>query len=910
MTQSRLISREPPFPPKDTPLREDVRRLGALVGEVIREQGGEALFHRVEDARRTAIARREGDPQAEAGLDRLIEHPSAAEVAELVRAFSTYFQVVNIAERVHRIRRRRDYARDSARPQPRSVADTINQLREQGVRFEQLGELLNELSVEPVMTAHPSEATRKTLLEKHRRIAQALLDQLDTSLPPERREELLQGIRDEVTAAWQTSEHSRQRPTVADELENVLYHVADVIYRVTPYFYEALEAALANAYGPEAEGVQIPTVLRFASWVGGDMDGNPNVTAETIRESLARHRSVAVRLYLEELADLYQKLSQSESRAGFDPRLLERCREYGARFPQVLESVPSRHTDMPYRVFVRLIGARLRALRAQTSGAYEAPEEFSGDLRLVAGSLEANRGKHAGWRTVTRLIRRADTFGFHLLTLDVRQDSAVHRSVAGRGLGIEGWEDLPAAERTERLKQALGGKLTPPVALDGSGEATLEVFRAIGECRRLYGPRAIGPYIISMAEDVDDVLSVILLARWAGLSDEQDGVPLDIAPLFETGADLRRAAGVMERLLADPLYRGHLGVRHGRQIVMVGYSDSNKDAGPAASRWLIQRAQEELAAVTRQAGVELTVFHGRGGTPGRGGGKTYRGILAAPPQAVRGRLRVTEQGEVISEKYSLGEIALRNLEQAASAVMLASETSPEQSDPPARWREVMDAAVDRSREAYHALVHEQPGFFEYFRSATPIDVIERMPIGSRPPSRRAAKGIRDLRAIPWVFSWTQSRHLLPGWFGVGSGLEAAIASHGEETLAEMMREWRFLRAFIDDVELSLAKADMTIAARYATLSGPEGAAVFDRIRSEYDRTVECVLRLKSATDLLSEDLALQRSIRLRNPYVDPMSFLQADLLRRWRAAGRPDDDNFHALMATVTGIARGLQNTG
>ncbi len=444
---------------------------------------------------------------------------------------------------------------------------------------------------------------------------------------------------------------------------------------------------------------------------------------------------------------------------------------------------------------------------------------------------------------------------------------------------------------------------------DEESARTLEVFRAAGDCLRNYGSRAIGPYIISMAQGADDVLSVLLLARWAGLADADGVVPLDIAPLFETVDDLERGPDILAELLDDRVYRKHLDTRGHHQQVMIGYSDSNKDSGIAAARWALHQAEERLVAVAESRRLDLTLFHGRGGTISRGGGRTHTAALAAPRGAVRGRLRVTEQGEIINAKYGLRGIAIRTLEQAASSVAEATLRDGG-TPPPAPWRKAMDDIAEDSRRTYRALVHEDPGFYPYFRQATPIDVIERMNIGSRPASRRQMQGIRDLRAIPWVFAWTQTRAILPGWYGVGTALEAAIARHGEAVLRDMFGDWLFMRAMLDDLEMVLAKCDMGIARRYAELADEPLQRYHEAIAAEYRRTVDLVLWLKSATELLEGDLTLARTIRLRNPYVDPMSLLQVDLLRRWREGERKDDALFRALLLSINGIAHGLQNTG
>ncbi|MCP3964672.1 MAG: phosphoenolpyruvate carboxylase [bacterium] len=906
-----MTKRRIEFLPKDLPLSDDVRTLGALVGEVIREQGGERLFEAVEGARIAAIRRREGGLSA-SGLEAELTALDPALADQLVRGFSTYFQVVNLAERIHRIRRRRDYLRAGAAPQRGSLEDVFQRLSDAGIDADSVRALLAAVEIEPVFTAHPTEATRRAILEKHQAIARRLVERMDPSRTAPEERIAIERIRAEITTAWQTEEHPQVRPTIADEREHVLFYVTDVIYRIVPPFYEALEDALAAVYGEEQRRVEIPTLIRFGSWVGGDMDGNPNVTPVTLRATLEEHRERILARYRREIAALSRHLTQADSRIGIDPEVQRRTRAYLDLVPEALDSIPERQRDMPYLVFLRLVLARLGHAARDLETGYRNSDELVSDLRLVARSLAANRGQRAGLFAVNRLLRRVDTFGFHLATLDVRQDSAVHREVIGRALGDDAWGERPAAERAERLRLELSAPALPGQAADDAKViATLDVFRAIADGRVRYGPRAVGAFIISMAQGVDDVLSVLLLARWAGLVDSaSDTVSLDVAPLFETVDDLEAAAGVMEELFTDPVYRRHLAARAERQTVMVGYSDSNKDGGLAASRWALQKGQAALVAVHEAHGVELTIFHGRGGTISRGGGKTRRAVLAAPRGAVAGRLRLTEQGEVINAKYGLRGIAMRSLELATGAVLQAS-TEPSAADPrEATWSEVMAEIARQSRRAYRDLVYGDPDFIDYFRRATPIDVIERMLIGSRPSSRRSRRGIENLRAIPWVFSWTQSRHILPGWYGLGTGLERAVERHGLPLVEQMARDWPFLRALIGDVEMVLAKTDMPIAESYAALAGEVGERIFPLVRAELERTVDLVLDLTGSEALLDSDPALQRSIRLRNPYVDPMSLLQVDLLRRWRDSEREDDELFRALLATVHGIAQGLQNTG
>jgi len=560
-------------------------------------------------------------------------------------------------------------------------------------------------------------------------------------------------------------------------------------------------------------------------------------------------------------------------------------------------------------VLLWLVWERLGATAEERSGGYPGPAAFAGDLELVASSLGLNRGHSAGLGLVRRLLERVRTFGFHLATLDVRQDALVHRQDVGAVLGVGGFENLAPEERARRLREALAA--FPAAAVAGEGEpGTLAVLRSVGEARRRFGAEAVGPHIISMAQGADDVLALLYLARRAGLVGPDGAVDLDVAPLFETVDDLERARGTLETMLRDPLYRSHLTSRGDEQVVMLGYSDSSKISGLAASRWALFRAQEGLVALADDAGIRLTLFHGRGGTVSRGGGKPRAAILAEPHGAIRGRLRVTEQGEIVHAKYGLRGIAERTLELVAGAVLEATAVADPARAPRRSWRAVMGTVAAAARDAYDALVHRDPELIPYFRLATPIDVVERLRIGSRPPSRRGGASVEDLRAIPWVFAWTQSRHLLPGWYGVGSGLEAAAAEHGEGRLADMAKGWPFFANLLADVEMVTAKADMAIAGRYAELAGEVGERVFPRLREEYERTVSWVTRLQGISEPLEREPVLKRSIELRNPYVDPMSLVQVDLLRRWRETGRDDRELERALFTTVRGIARGLLNTG
>lgn len=898
------------FEEKDQSLRDDVRTLGAMVGDLIREQNGDELFELVEGARLRAIRRREGNEKPGEELKALVKNLDPRTASQLIRGFSTYFQMVNTAEKVHRIRRRRDYLRDVRIYQPGGLEDSLIKLKASGMDIEGLQALLNSMSIEPVFTAHPTEATRRTILRKEQNIVRHLVDLLNPSMTPQETAAALQNIRMLATTGWQTAEHPSEQMTVADELEHILFFMTDVLYRSMPPFYEDIRSAVNRVYGDESKKLEIPDLVHFASWVGGDMDGNPNVNAKTIRATLARQRSLILDLYFNECAAISAKLSQSVDCATFSQGMLDKIEEYRGIFQNAYHAVPARHREMPYRVFLRLIQQRLQSTYDDDIYPYERVEQLLEDIELIAESLSCNKGRHAGLFVVRRLLRRIRAFGFHMVTLDVRQDAEVHRKVVGECLGDEDWLERSANERAARIIDAINTRENAPMTLSTQARKTIAVFQAIAFCRRKYGRRAIGTFIVSMTEGADDVLSVLLLAQWGELHNRKGEVPLDIAPLLETVDDLHAGPAILESLLSSDLYRGHLKRRDNCQTVMVGYSDSNKDGGLASSRWAIQNAQELLVNAMDSEDIELTIFHGRGGTVSRGGSKTHVAVLGAPPGTVNGRLRVTEQGEIINEKYGLRGIALRTLEQITGSVALATALPRHRGSEAPEWREMMDVIAAESRTAYRKLIYDAPGFYDYFRSATPIDVIERMRIGSRPSARRSQSGIEDLRAIPWVFAWTQSRFTLPGWYGLGTGLAKAIEQFGHEAFSDMFREWFFFRSLIADAEMVIAKSDLGISKLYSELSGDLHDKFFPTILSEFELTRDTILDYSEHESILEGDVTLQRAIMLRNPYVDPISLMQVDLLRRWRESNREDSEVFDALLATVNGLAQALQNTG
>jgi phosphoenolpyruvate carboxylase len=899
------------FPEKHSALRDDVHVLGALVGDVLKEQGGDEMFDLVERDRRLSIKRRAGDKEAAAELSMQLRGRAPKVARDLARAFSMWFRAVNLAEKVHRIRRRRGYFLEaSARAQPGGVEAALTELKSRGLDLPGVLELLKKIRIEPVFTAHPTESARRTMLRKNQRIADLLLARLDPTLTPQEQRVNLSRIRTELTTAWQTEDHPRERLTVADEREHVVFYLAEILYRILPEFYDEIAEALGKLYGVAPDSIELPKMVSFGTWVGGDMDGNPDVHAKTIRQTLARQQQVIINAYFSECQNLAQLLSQSASRSGVTPELQQRIELYATLIPGALGITPMRHDRMPYRVFLGQIGERLRLTYDGRPNAYEGPQQFLRDLRLITASLKANKGFHAGWGNVQRLIRRVETFGFHLATLDLRQTAEVHHAVIGQGLDDPHWCVRPAAERHDLLVQAIERDAGVKVELDALGKRTLGVFEQILQARHRYGQDAIGYYVVSGTLGADDVLAPLLLARWAEAYDRVSGeVAVDIAPLFDSVDSLEHCGAVLRTLLGDPLYRRHLDARGRTQCALIGYSDSNKEGGIVASRLAAFRAQADLSAALAAANERHVVFHARGGSIARGGSRIDALVRAAPAGTINGVLRLTEQGEVINQSYGLQPIAMRTLERAFNALTLALggagpvAPSPEQMQFASRVASV-------SRQHYRRFVHADGEFYAWFQAVTPIDVITRMQIGSRPAFRPGKEGFDALRAVPWVFAWTQSRHMLPAWYGAGFGLRTAVDELGIEVARSAYDGWSFFASLVDDVEAALGRADLEIAAAYDELAPPTQRRFAAKVREEFKLVCEQVLAIKRTSTLLDRDPTLQRAIELRNPYVDPINLLQVDLLRRWRESGRQDRDLFEGLLASIAGIAEGLQSTG
>ncbi len=911
------------------PLSDQIHLLGDILGETIVEQAGRPLFDLVEDVRGLAKAHRDGSTEAGLRLLRKIEALPLREARGVVKAFACYFALVNLAEeeeRVRVLRRREREASEQHRPMDETVGAALVALKEQGSSPEELQRVLDRLLIMPVFTAHPTEAKRRTVLTKLDRLA-GFLHQIDfEALSPDESALALQHLREELASLWETEETRAYRPGVLDEVRNGLYYFETTLFDLAPEIEERLRRALRETF--PGHPFTVPHFLRFGSWIGGDRDGNPSVDAQATEAALREHKAMALRLYLRALDRMHGHLSVAHDEdEDEDGEFRESLRADALLFPEESRRAEDRYRRQPYRQKLAFVYRKLqasldaaarpwRADHRPLPGTYADAAAFLEDLRVVQRSLRRRAGRRLAEGRLGTLIAQAEIFGFHLASLDLRQHAERHAialaEVFGRyGLGSQ-WSEADDARRAELLTAELLSPrpLTGRLDFSEATNETLELFRLVRRAHDRVGRESIETYVVSMTRSVADVLGVLLMAKDAGVEDA-----LDVVPLFETVADLHQAPLTMERLFVNPAYARHLQRRATGQSIMIGYSDSNKDAGYAAANWELHLAQRALAALAARHGVSLTLFHGRGGSVGRGGGPTNRAILSQPQESVGGRLRFTEQGEAITARYANKTLARRHLEQLLHAVLWTTGKRPVSS--PSRggaWEAAMSAIAPLSEAAYRALVENEDGL-AYFRSATPVEEIGRLNIGSRPAYRGGSPTLQSLRAIPWVFAWTQSRVTLPGWFGFGEALAGWAGADDERwtTLGHMYREWPFFRTLVDNCQVSLRKGDLRIAEVYATLAEePLRTRVFSLIQAEYQRTAAALCRLTGQRDLLDLFPWLQRSIRVRNPYIDPMNYVQVALLRRLRA--KPDAADAEALrdavLLSVNGIAAGLRNTG
>ncbi len=894
-------------PAKEQPLRRDVRLLGILLGRVLVEQEGQGFFDTVERLRRLLIQHRE-QAQSEPRVDdklmlearQLIGRLSIEEVQKITKAFAIYFELTNLAETNHRKRRRRAARLKSwQKPIEGSFHGTLLRLRGAKKSVDEILEALHKIKVTPVFTAHPTEVTRHTVLYKRRRIAAALegLDQCPLSEGEARDYEMQ--ILAEITALWQTDEVRLKKPTVSNEIYMGLDYFPMVLFDTLPRLYEEMETSVQKTCGPEHAGKRIPELLTFGSWIGGDRDGNPHVTHRSTQEALriARHRILDH--YLSEIDMLAGRLSVSLRRVPASSALRDKLREYAASMGKEHSRWKRVSEAEAYRCFLDYLETRLRASRESASAvhAYATAQEFEHDLCLLRDSLASNRGQRLAELLLDPFLRKVRTFGFHLHTLDIRQ----HGSILAKSV-LEIWSAVAEAQR---------GPLPP--TLSPESVELLDTLRTVARLKKSYPPEAIRYFIISNAASSDDIFSLVRLASVCGLrvaaSDNDPG--LMPVPLFESIDALRGAADIMHKVWTANEYKPVLDSWGRVQEVMLGYSDSNKDGGMLTSTWELYKAQQRLHEVAHSCRVKLRLFHGRGGTVGRGGGPTHAAILAQPAGAFEGEIRITEQGEVLNWKYSDPVLAEWNLELMISACLEAMLPTVAASIDP-RWEAAMEAMSEDAYRFYRQNIADNPEVLNYFEQATPVNELEHARIGSRPARRSATRSLEDLRAIPWVFGWMQSRYAVPAWFAVGYALDrfASSAEHAQ-LLRDMMRNFPLFSHMMRNVEIAMAKADLSIAALYADMVNNVAMRqrVFDLLREEFLRTEKMVLAVTSQKELLENNPVLYRSIRLRNPYVDPMSMMQVDLLQRKRAGVR-DNALDYEIAATINGIAAGLHNTG
>jgi phosphoenolpyruvate carboxylase len=910
-------------------LSSEIRKLGRILGEVIVKLEGREIFDLEEKLRQLAKSSRSGDAAAERDLEQAVQQLSTAEAAHMAMAFTVYFELVNLAEETHRVRllrrRRRAQYQEGGTPMRESIGAALSELKARHVPAETVQRILDRLSIELVFTAHPTEAKRRTMLNKFQRLAQRLRN------PEAHLDDEVTGIVDplalerEITSLWLTDRSRTARPEVSDEVRTGLWYFDTTLWSTVPLLQDELERALADTYPT----VKAPSRwIQFGSWMGGDRDGNPNVTPAVTAEALVLHRHLALDKFQESLRELARLLSISSRIDQVSPELLLLLAKEEAADPH-LKALHDRYPEEPYRLLLSGLRARLieadqadqrKLLLGQDMSVEELRTvDLAQVLDLIADSLAAHRGALLAEGELKTVRRQLSLFGLSVARLDLRQHSSRHESALAdifRTLNLA--PEYGEMSEEDRLSLLLKVLALPPLAVPNAsfGAETSDVLGSLRVAKRaieLYGPEAIGVYVISMTHDLSDVLEVLVLLHLTG-------VMLDIVPLFETLGDLEAAPGILEQMFQCEPYRAHLRARRDHQTIMLGYSDSNKDCGYLTANWALFQAQETISAVCRKWQLGLTLFHGRGGSIARGGGPAAKAILAQPCGLYDAKIRVTEQGEVLSTRYHDPDLAFRIIEQMAYGVLLGAEAAQEKTaeNVPPAWREAMTEMSRLAYNAYYDLVHRDPEFIEFWRTSTPIEEISGLKLGSRPTFRKATKSVEDLRAIPWVFSWMQSRCVFPGWYGLGSALEQ-FAAGGEgkaELLQSMYQDWMFFKATIDNAQLTLLKADMKIAGHYASLvpDEPIRIRVFDAINAEYDRTKAAILRITGQNALLELEPVLSKSVQLRNPYIDPLNYIQVEMIRRLRAL--PDKTTLEAtslrevIELTINGVSGGLKNTG
>ncbi|MBK6617412.1 MAG: phosphoenolpyruvate carboxylase [Nitrosomonas sp.] len=919
---------------KDHPLREDIRLLGRMLGDTIRDVEGEKTFALVENIRQTAVRfHRDQDQIARQELDTILHHLSHRETIAVVRAFSYFSLLSNIAEDLHHNRRRRAHLRAGSAPQAGSVTLALERVIAKGITGEALEDFFTHALISPVLTAHPTEVQRRSILDYQLKIQLLLKARDRTQLTPNELRHNENSLRAAIQTLWQTRMLRSVRLTVQDEIENGLIYYHYTFLSQIPYIYAKIEDLLERHMGQSAPNVA--SFMRIGSWIGGDRDGNPFVTHQIMLHAAERHSALILDFYISETAKIGQTMSLTS-------RLIKVTNELEG-LVSIAPDLPASRIDEPYRraflgIHERLISTSIKLGHLPNTSSrlsrvvepYADSAEFLHDIDIIINSLNQHYSSWLVKDTLRDLRRVVDVFGFHLAPMDMRQHSKVHEGVVAElhdcCLDKESRSELNylALSHQERLQWLLAQinstrpLISPYIHYSDNTQSELRILRMAAEIQHRFGHAALPNYIISMTTSALNILEVALLLKETGLlhSGTHPQLSLNIIPLFETIGDLRGCTSIMEELFSLPDYRKMLQSRGNVQEVMLGYSDSNKDGGFVTSNWEIYKAEIELTRIFNQHGIRLRLFHGRGGTVGRGGGPSYQGILAQPPGSVNGQIRLTEQGEVIASKYTDPEIGRRNLETLVAAT-IESTLLNQQTDQlqMSRFHEAFELLSNYALAAYRNLVYETPGFKQYFQESTPIREIAGLHIGSRPTSRKPSDAIEDLRAIPWVFSWSLNRTVIPGWFGFGSAIEKFIQETGQEKalplLQEMHQNWPFMQALLSNMDMVLAKSDLGISSRYAELVTDRDVRqqIFSRIEAEWKLSIKWLFAITGHTELLQENPTLARSIRIRTPYIDPLNHLQIELLRRYRS-GDDDDSVRRAIHLTINGVATGLRNSG
>ncbi|WML43463.1 phosphoenolpyruvate carboxylase [Neobacillus sp. PS3-40] len=906
------------------PLRRDVKLLGQILGEILVNHGSNELLDKVEKIRSLCKSlRKQFDREMYETLKEEIAHLSSPMRQQIIRAFSIYFHLVNAAEQNHRIRRRRQYQlQEDHIVQPDSIENAIQSLKENHVSREFIQNILETLSLELVITAHPTEAMKRSILEIQKRIANILKYMDNPMLTKREKKQLEESLFNEVTILWHTDELRYHKPTVLDEVRNGLYYFDQTLFNVLPDIHQEVEDCLERSFSDTKW--EVPNFLRFGSWIGGDRDGNPNVTPEITWETLNKQRRLVIKKYRTVLVDLMKRYSHSTTRIEISEELLASLESEEDKFLPADKKWPI--VTEAYRRKFAIIIERLKQVGKGDAG-YKSADELLEDLFVIKRSLALHHPAVNELKMIKKLIRQVQLFGFHLATLDIRNHSGEHElaitEILRKVRVTDNYGQLPEEDKIKILQNILSDQR--PVLLlneDYSKETQemINVFQMIKNAHDEFGKRSISVYLVSMTQSVSDVLEVLVLAKEAGINrlhaDGRVESYLNVAPLLETIDDLTAGSKIMESLFQMPIYRTHLHELGDQQEIMLGYSDGSKDGGTLTANWKLYNTQLEIHKMAKKYQIGLKFFHGRGGSLGRGGGTLNQSILSQPAETLGDGVKITEQGEVLSSRYLLEDIAYRSLEQATSTLLKASTNLSTESNQVTYsiWQQAMEEISGTALIKYQSLVFGDPDFLTYFYEATPLRELGDLNIGSRPMSRKNKSRFEDLRAIPWVFAWTQSRQIIPAWYAAGTGLEefASKSDRNLKLLQQMHAEWPFFRSTIDNLQMALMKADITTAKEYASLVGDNDISerIFSDIVEEYKKTKEILLKITGDQELLDHTPNIQESVYRRNPYVDPLNFIQVELIRKLREQEEPSEELLTEVLLTISGIAAGLRNTG